>query len=280
MKQAIIAFAVVLWASVLLADEIHLNDGQVIRGKVLKVTERTIEYDPEGDEPFDVFPRGQIQKIVYDSGKTVFLNEGGEAVDRPIESRREGETSPPEKPGAHRHDGFFLRAQLGFGSGATVIEDYQGDDLETSGAATTFNLQIGYAIFDNFILFLENGASVMPESKLKHPSAISEAQKENDVAISTFGLGFSWYWMPYNIYIAPVLSLSVTEYDGAMIKGDSRGGSGLSLSIGKEWWVSANWGLGVALFIFGGGDTVKDQNGIKYDMSSSVFGIMFTATYN
>lgn len=280
MKQAIIALAVVLWASVLTADEIHLNDGQVIRGKIVRVTERTIEYDPEGDEPFDVFPRGQILKIVYDSGKTVFLNEGGEAVDLPFESRREGGKTARGKPGAHRHDGFFLRAQLGFGGGDTVIEDYAGDDLETSGTATTFTLQIGYAIFDNFILFFENGASVMPGSKLTHPLAITEAQKKNDVTISTFGLGVSWYWMPYNIYIAPVLSLSVTKYDGAMLEGDSRGGSGLSLSIGKEWWVSDNWGLGVALFIFGGGDTVKDQDGVKYDMSSSVIGIMFTATYN
>jgi hypothetical protein len=46
------------------ADEIHLNDGQVIRGKVLKVTERTIEYDPEGDEPSTSFPRPDTEDRV------------------------------------------------------------------------------------------------------------------------------------------------------------------------------------------------------------------------
>ena len=280
MKKTVIVVFIFLWGSALLADEIHLNDGQVIRGKILKVTERTIEYDPEGDEPFDVFPRGQIMKIVYDSGKTVNLNEGAEPIEKPLESRGTGEVAVSEKKGAHRHDGFFLRAQLGFGSGATVIEDLQGDDFETSGTSTTFNFQFGYAIVDNFIIFLENGASVMPESKVKWAGAVTEAEKKNDVAISTFGIGMSWYWMPYNIYISPVLSISATEYDGAALKGDSEVGSGLTLSIGKEWWVSDNWGLGVALFVFGGSDTVKDQSNKKYDMASSVIGIMFTATYN
>ncbi|HSV95871.1 MAG TPA: hypothetical protein VLM75_02935 [Spirochaetota bacterium] len=166
MKKTAIAFLIVLWGPVLAADEIHLNDGQVIHGKILKVTERTIEYDPEGDEPFDVFPRGQILKIVYDGGKTVNLNEGAEPIEKPLVSRGTGEAAVSEKKGVHRHDGFFLRAQLGFGSGGTVIEDFQGDDFETSGASTTFNFQLGYAIFDNFIIFLENGASVMPESKV------------------------------------------------------------------------------------------------------------------
>ncbi len=177
MKKTVIVMFIFLWGSALLADEIHLNDGQVIRGKILKVTERTIEYDPEGDEPFDVFPRGQIMKIVYDSGRTVNLNEGAEPIEKPLESRGTGEAAASEKKGAHRHDGFFLRAQLGFGGGATVIEELQGDDFETSGASTTFNFQLGYAIFDNFILFLENGASFMPESKVNGPGRLPRRKR-------------------------------------------------------------------------------------------------------
>ncbi|HSV95873.1 MAG TPA: hypothetical protein VLM75_02945 [Spirochaetota bacterium] len=87
--------------------------------------------------------------------------------------------------------------------------------------------------------------------------------------------------MPYNIYISPVLSLSATEYDGAALEGDSEAGGGLTLSIGKEWWVSDNWGLGAALFVFGGSDTVKVKgDSTAYDVKSSVIGIMLTATYN
>jgi hypothetical protein len=281
MKRTMIVVLLLLWGSALLADEIHLNDGQVIRGKILKVTERTIEYDPEGDEPFDVFPRGQIMKIVYDSGRTVNLNEGAEPIEKPLESRGTGEAAVSEKKGAHRHDGFFFRTQFGFGSGRTVIEDFGGDDFKTKGTATTLNFQFGYSIFDNFILFLEYGASVMPESKVKYAPAMTEAQKENDVAISTLGLGLSWYLMPYNFHISPLLFISVTEYDGAALKGDSEGGGGFGLSIGKEWWVSDNWGLGVALYVYSGSDTVKVKgDSTTYDVRSSVIGIMFTATYN
>ncbi|RPI89855.1 MAG: hypothetical protein EHM32_12185 [Spirochaetales bacterium] len=280
MKKIVVAVVLFLWGSALFADEIHLNDGQVMRGKIIKVTERTIEYDPEGDEPFDVLPRGQILKIVYDDGKTVNLNEGAEPIEKPLVSHGAGDAVASDKKGVHRHDGFFFRTQLGLGGGRTVIKDFNGDDFETKGTATTLNLQIGYAIFENFVLFLENGVSVMPESKVKHISAVTKSDKKNDVAISTFGLGLSWYLMPYNIHLSPLFFFSVTEYDGPVLKGDSEGGGGLGLSIGKEWWVSDNWGLGVAFYIYSGSDTVKDQSNKKYDMSSSVIGIMFTATYN
>lgn len=60
------------------ADEIHLNDGTVVRGAIIRITDKHIEYDPDGESPFDILPRGQIAKIVYDSGRVVELNEGME----------------------------------------------------------------------------------------------------------------------------------------------------------------------------------------------------------
>lgn len=62
---------------ILLADEIYLADGRVLKGKIIRVTPTSVEYDPERNIVFDILPRGQIKKIVYDSGSVVELNENG-----------------------------------------------------------------------------------------------------------------------------------------------------------------------------------------------------------
>ena len=66
-------FATGLWA-----DELVKNDGSKIKGKVLKVTESTIELDPDGDIPFVIVPRKNINKIIYNNGIIVDLKEARE----------------------------------------------------------------------------------------------------------------------------------------------------------------------------------------------------------
>lgn len=58
-----------------IADQIHLKDGSIINGKIIQVTPKTIEFDPEGSRPFDVLVRDQVIMIKYDDGTTVNLNE-------------------------------------------------------------------------------------------------------------------------------------------------------------------------------------------------------------
>ncbi len=275
----ILCAAALLCAGTVYADEIHLNDGTVIKGKIIQVTEKAIEYDPEGDEPFAMIPRGQIFKIVYDSGNVVVLNEGAGKTPGTAEEKSR-ETGRRSGKGVHEHDGFFFRTQLGFGQGRSVV-DFQTQDLTVKGPSTTLNFQFGYAIFDNFILHIDNGASVMSGAKASGgvPTGIDN---KTDVTISTFGAGASYYFMPVNIYISPSILLSSMTFDGNVIDGDSNGGWGATLAIGKEWWVSDNWGLGVALFAYYGKDTVTVTVPVKqdYDVVNTVFGVMFTATYN
>jgi hypothetical protein len=65
----------ILGSAYLYADEIYLKDNSVIQGKIITVTAKTIEYDPEGDIPYDTIDRSKVVKIVYDNGKEVVLNE-------------------------------------------------------------------------------------------------------------------------------------------------------------------------------------------------------------
>jgi hypothetical protein len=264
------------------ADEIHLNDGTVFKGTIIRITDKHIEYDPEGESPFDILPRGQIAKIVYDSGRVVELNEGMEPA---LETKEEKGLPARDRggDGFHRHDGFFFRAQYGFGYGESKIEDlYPGESLTLSGTAGVFNIQLGYSLVDNLALYLELGSIAIVDAKAEWANGGPPgAEGKTDVSTASFGLGLCWYFMPANVYVSPTISFAATEYDGDLLKGDSEGGSYFSLSVGKEWWVSANWGLGVALYGGYGWDTVEEKStGSTSDVRNWCAGIVFSATWN
>jgi hypothetical protein len=62
-----------------------------------------------------------------------------------------------------------------------------------------------------------------------------------------FGGGFTYYFMPGNIYLTGVLGagfLSARSADDRAQSSDP--GIAFNFDIGKEWWVGGNWGLGFA----------------------------------
>ncbi|MFH0975038.1 MAG: hypothetical protein V1874_04560 [Spirochaetota bacterium] len=50
------------------ADEIYMNDLSILKGKVIQVTDKNVEYSQEG-KPFLIVPRDQVFKIKYDNGQ-------------------------------------------------------------------------------------------------------------------------------------------------------------------------------------------------------------------
>ncbi|MBN2402430.1 MAG: hypothetical protein JXN64_08510 [Spirochaetes bacterium] len=52
------------------ADEIYMNDLSVIRGKIIQVTDKNVEYSQEG-KPFLIVPREHVFRIKYDDGQVV-----------------------------------------------------------------------------------------------------------------------------------------------------------------------------------------------------------------
>ncbi|MBN2159506.1 MAG: hypothetical protein JW807_08930 [Spirochaetes bacterium] len=71
MNKIIYAVSLLLIATVVYADQIFLSDGTSVKGTVIQVTDREIEYDPEGDRAFDVVDRSSVTKIVYADGRVV-----------------------------------------------------------------------------------------------------------------------------------------------------------------------------------------------------------------
>ena len=156
----------------LMADEIHLNDGTIIRGRIIQVTPDNIEYDPDDNRNFSLVPRGQIKKLVYDDGNVVELNEGMIPVlpeeqpaepdikipKQPVRETRKAPAAPRTEEGAETHDGFFLRFQYGLGGARATILDYAGEDMEYSGACDVLQISPGFTVSPNLALFGVLGA--------------------------------------------------------------------------------------------------------------------------
>jgi hypothetical protein len=149
------------------------------------------------------------------------------------------------RTGFHTHDGFYLRLQLGIGY--NQAETVGGDDIAIKGAAGGFNFELGYAIVENFILFGRLGGTSVTSPDIELGGVTVEGT-DDDVSsnFSGLGVGATYYFMPVNVYVTGAITasnLSITD-DGDELA-DTDSGPALHLGVGKEWWVSRNWGIGV-----------------------------------
>jgi hypothetical protein len=96
-------------------------------------------------------------------------------------------------------------------------------------------LAVGAAITPHVILFGELGESQVRQSDGSSPVEFS---------LVVAGPGVTYYLEPSNFFFSGALGVSGFGSTRAW----DHSGSGLTgrLSFGKEWWVSSNWGLGLA----------------------------------
>jgi hypothetical protein len=200
---------------------------------------------------------------------------------------RSPQLSSDMRPGFHAHDGFFLRLGLGVGYARTSIS-IDGEKLTYAGASIPFDLAIGAAIRPNLILFGEVISHGMSSPDKKYAGETKNANSTS-MSIQAIGPGVAYYFMPINIYVSGSILLHKVNYDDDNDSYDatdlSTFGFAGSLMVGKEWWVSRDWGLGLAMQGMLG--TAKnraqnDQSGhlIEGRWNSMAFGLLMSATYN
>jgi hypothetical protein len=181
-----------------------------------------------------------------------------------------------EDPGAHRHDGFYLRMWIGPGYTQMKLDDA---DLEVSGTGGSFGIQAGVAVQENLILYGQLFDDIAVNPSIKQGGMSADLDNVN-AGVVGFGAGVTYYFMPSNMYVSGAVTytqLSV-QRDGEEI-GESDWGPGVSLMVGKEWWVSNNWGVGVALQLFGGSMKDSTSEGSP-TWSTGAAALAFSATYN
>jgi hypothetical protein len=181
-------------------------------------------------------------------------------------------------PGYHTHDGFYLRLAVG-GGYAHASASYQNQDVVYSGGAFALDMAFGGSVTPNLIIY---GAIVgygIPNPTLKSNGANIDMSGITFNAIGV-GPGVTYYIMPENMYasgslLLHFLSLSAQHSNQSADLSDT--GVGFSLMFGKEWWVSSDWGLGVAGQFMFGSDKAKY---VDARWTTVAGGVLFSATYN
>lgn len=175
------------------------------------------------------------------------------------------------------HDGFFLRLAPGFGWNDTS-SDSGGTSLKMTGVSGLFNFAIGGAVSQDLILHLDASGVSTQDPKVKR-NGTDVSSTVSSSSTSMVGLGLTYYF-PSNFYLTGAVGMAESrkKSNGSTIKSDT--GYGANVMVGKEWWVSDNWGLGIAGQFLYTNCPEKAPDGSKPDVKSTSFGVLFSATYN
>ena len=174
----------------------------------------------------------------------------------------------PAQAESHQHDGIFLRFLVGpaglTGTGKVVPE--RPDSYAYQGGGPGIVLAIGSALTRS-IVFYGEATNVFAVGSTTETRGNGETGVHD--RFESLGAGLSYY-LPSNLYLGTSLFLGAGSAGG--------GGLGASATIGKEWWVSDRWGLGLAGRIYVVSDEVPG-----FENGSSIGGgamIAFSASYN
>jgi hypothetical protein len=171
--------------------------------------------------------------------------------------------------------GFFLRLSAGVGGASTKIED-DVDELKLSGEAGDVNIAIGGMVSPNLAVHgtIFGWAITDPDAELND----LEGSLDGDLTLGAIGVGLTYYLMPANIYFSPSIGFGSLSFDADDFEDvESESGIVVDMTIGKEWWVGRNWGLGVAGAV--GFHSISDKD-IDSNWKGANFAVRFTATMN
>lgn len=173
---------------------------------------------------------------------------------------------------------------MNFGIGFTQLTARaDGMTVEGSDNSVHFGTAVGGAVFPNLILYGQFILTTLSSAEVTvNGQAFGNAN--NDVNLIGLGPGVAYYFAGPNVFIAETVALTQIYTDDANVAvRESEWGWSLETLIGKEWWVSQDWGLGIAgQFVFG-----KMKAKPIPGMTTSVptwtaisGGLLFSATYN
>jgi hypothetical protein len=182
----------------------------------------------------------------------------------------------------HRHLGFYLSMSIGplFGNVTDNVDTYS---MDMSGTGAQFDFKIGGAIKENLILHATLISNTLPGPLIKISGTSSTKASDNlTIGEAMFGGGLTYYIMPSNIFLSGTLGLgnfSIIDSNDKSNNVSTKQGFSMQLKIGKEWWVSKKWGLGIS-FTYGKTNLTNASDGIVEKLDSNRFGILFNSTFN
>ncbi len=173
----------------------------------------------------------------------------------------------------HVHEGFFLRMTFGLGYSRAICSETS--DVYFHGLALFTDFAIGGSVTRNLALHV---------SIFGHSVLYGKAQPDGQEAILLgygFGGGLTYHIQPVNLYLSAAFgvgfhaSAAIGTNDASFTL--SKAGFAMEFLLGKEWWVSENWGLGIAtqlIYMY-----LPDKNA-DFHWNDVGIGLLMTATYN
>lgn len=187
-------------------------------------------------------------------------------------------------PRAHDR-GFFLRLSAGPGTANSHI-DYIGADengqpvpihLELSGTSGDINFAIGGIVSPNLAVHGTLFGWSVNEPNVEANGMDQGSASNLTLSVVGGGGGVTYYLEPSNLYLSGSLGLARLHGETPGRDFDSDLGPVLDMTIGKEWWVGGQWGLGAALAV--NIHSLHDPD-VDENWSGTSLALRFSATLN
>jgi hypothetical protein len=154
------------------------------------------------------------------------------------------------------------------------------------GGGGSLAIAVGGAVVPNLILYAEFLIAGSAESTVERNQDPVTDMRVGGADVYGVGPGIAYYFDPVNIFLAATILYGRAVVDDTTSKRnlfESKWGSVFELLLGKEWWVSDNWGLGVsvqAILANLQGKAPIQAGELVPDWKVSSFSLLFSATYN
>ena len=188
--------------------------------------------------------------------------------------------APPPPPPQNVHDGFYLRLHLGAGYAHMGGTDAYGSELAFVGAGGSFGIALGGTIMPNLIIFGNLFGVTLTDPDVEI-NGTPYGSANGSTTIAGIGPGIAYYFDPFNVYVSGTIAAMQFQASdpNQNTTYTSNTGFGFQGMVGKEWWVSQDWGVGVAGEVLATGG-MKDKNDPTIKWGGTSFALVFSATYN
>jgi hypothetical protein len=144
---------------------------------------------------------------------------------------------PPPATAGEGHQGLFIRLQAGPAFQQTTVSN-----LRYRGPGLALALAVGRAVARQLVLYGELGLGLLPDPDFTEGGVKTDLDQR--LITLSYSFGLAYYLDPSNVYFS--LSAGAASLRGKRGYVSELGG-GATASVGKEWWVTGELGIGVAL---------------------------------
>jgi hypothetical protein len=178
------------------------------------------------------------------------------------------------------HDGgILIRLSFGVGS-ASASRDLDpaedaGEKFEMDEVGGNHNLAIGGIVGGKVALH-----ATLFGWTVRNPNYDLDGRSQQQISgvasLNALGGGATWYFTRHNFYLSGSVGIAWLSFREDRRVLDTSTGGAVDLTLGKEWWASDRWGLGVAIGLQGYNIPSAGED----DFQGGSASLRFSATFN